>query len=420
MIGPHVVAVADVHVGNPKWRGGSLNQGVNVRGARVLAALHAALSYAVECEASAFVVLGDLMDSSRSSPQLIAQTMKMFQSFAPLPIHLLLGNHEMETGAVGDHSLAPFALLPHVRVHDRPAVVHFGSDELWLMPFRNGPARQWLPGALEELAVTAEELRGGKPHAGSPVHVALGLHLGIADDTTPPWLRDAHDAIDVNDLVAHCSMRGVDTVLAGNWHSAQDWYRDSVRVAQCGALCPTGFNNPGFDGYGFAVAWDGSAVVERKLVSLEPRFLTVRSRAEWDRAIARVKGEPMPADPADLWADMGQPVPPPADKELPPPCPGAYVRWVADAGDAGAFAEAQGLAREESELGVLAGAEVVPDAKAAEQRAHVAASEARAVPRLAAALGAYVTAMPFTLEEPMREEVRSVAAGYLGMGAQDA
>lgn len=419
MIGAHVVAVADVHVGNPRWRGGSMNQGVNVRGARVLAALHQGLVHAVMSEAAAFVVLGDLMDSSRSSPQLIAQTMRMLDTFAPLPIHLLLGNHEMETASVGDHSLAPFALLRHVTVHDRPAVLHFGTDELWLMPFRNGPARQWLPDALQALAADAEEQRGGKPHMGSPVRVALGLHLGIADGNTSPWLRDAHDSIDVNDLVARCALLGIDTVLAGNWHTAQDWTLDRVRVAQCGALCPTGFNNEGFDGYGYAVSWDG-AEVERTLVSREPRFVTVRSRAQWDAAMARVKGEAPPADPGDMWADVAQPVPPPADKGLPPPCPGAYVRWVADAGDAAAFTEAQGLAREESELGCLAGAEVVPDAKVAEQRAHVAAAEARELPRLTAALSAYVGAMPFTLEESMREEVRSTAAGYLGMGAADA
>lgn len=418
MIGAHIVAVADVHVGNPRWRGGALNQGVNLRGARVLSALHAALSHAVMNEASAFVVLGDLLDSSRTSPQLLTATMRMLASFAPLPVHLLLGNHEMETAAIGDHSLGPLGELSNVTVHDRPAVVHFGADELWLVPFRNGPASQWLPGALQELAATAAELRGGLPHMGHPVRVALGLHLGIADTATPVWLRNAHDAIDVTELAAQCSLLGIDTVLAGNWHNAQDWRVDGVHVAQCGALCPTGFNNPGFDGYGCAVSWDGGEV-ERAVVSLEPRFVTVRSRAEWDRTIARVKGEPLPADPAHLWDDMGAPAPLPPDKG-PLPSPGAFVRWVCDAGDAAAYAEAQGLAREESELGCLAGAEVVPDAKVAEQRAHVAAEQAREVPRLEAALSAYVTAMPFTLEEPLRDTVRATAARYLGLGAADA
>lgn len=405
---------ADVHVGNPRAFGGPMVSGVNARGRHVLAALRAAVADAVACSSDALVVLGDLFDSSRATPQLVAAVMEVLTTAAEngVPVHLLLGNHDQESTDAGDNALAPLAIMEGVTVHEEPRVVALRkSVELWMVPFQVGRASAWLPGVLESLAA------GGK--AGTSI--ALALHLGVIDGATLPFLRESPDAIDLELLRALAARYGIGHVFCGNWHDRRVWEGSGVTVAkvvQVGALAPTGFNNPGFEGYGMAEHWRGDAS-EGRVVAEGPRFATVRSRAEWDATIRRVKGLPEPAGPV-TWDDVADPHAPPPP-EAPGPRSGAlpptFVRWVVTGGRE-AHAEAAALAREETELGALTGAEVLPDVHAVEEAAHTAAAAARAVPTLRQAVVEYVGALG--LEPDRAEMVRLLALGYLRAGESHA
>lgn len=404
-----VCLVADVHVSNPRAFGGPMVSGVNARGRHVLAALRAAVEDAFSSDA--LVILGDLFDSSRATPQLVAAVMEVlsFATGAGVPVHLLLGNHDQESTDTGDHALAPLAIMEGVTVHEKPAVVTLRADvELWMVPFQVGRASEWLPGVLESLAA------GGKPGTS----IALALHLGVIDGATLPFLRESPDAVDLGLLRELCARYGVGHVMAGNWHDRRVWEGPGAKVVQVGALAPTGFNNPGFDGYGMAEHWYGNASEGRR-VAEGPRFVTVRSRAEWDATVRRVKGLPEPSGPV-TWDDVADPHAPPPP-EAPGPRSGAlpptFVRWVVTGGRE-AHAEAAALAREETELGALAGAEVLPDVHAVEEAAHTAAAAARAVPTLRQAVVEYVGAMG--LEPDRAEAVRGLALGYLRAGESHA
>lgn len=412
MNGLDVCFCADVHVGNPRAFGGPMVSGVNARGRHVLAALRAAVDDAVADGSDALVVLGDLFDSSRATPQLVAAVMEVLLAAAEngVPVHLLLGNHDQESTDAGDNALAPLAQMEGVTVHEEPRVIALRkSVELWMVPFQVGRASAWLPGALESLAA------GGKPGT----TIALALHLGVIDGATLPYLRESPDAIDLGLLRELCARYGIGHVFCGNWHDRRVWEGAGVaKVVQVGALAPTGFNNPGFDGYGMVEHWRGDAS-DGRVVAEGPRFATVRSRAEWDAIIRRVKGLPEPSGPV-TWDDVASPdsAPPPDPLEprsgaLPP----TFVRWVV-AGGRDAHAEAAALAREETELGALAGAEVLPDVHAVEEAAHAAAAAARAVPTLRQAVVEYVGALGLPTDRA--EAVRALSLGYLRAGESHA
>jgi DNA repair exonuclease SbcCD nuclease subunit len=251
MNGVDVCFCADVHVGNPRAFGGPMASGVNARGRHVLDALRAAVADAVASSSDALVVLGDLFDSSRATPQLIAAVMEVLTTAAEngVPVHLLLGNHDQESADEGDHALAPLAMVEGVTVHERPAVVSVRRDaEVWMVPFQVGRASEWLPGVLERLSA------GSPPEA----RVALALHLGVIDGETLPFLRESPDAIDLRLLRALCSQYRIGHVFCGNWHDRRVWEGpEGAKVVQVGALAPTGFNNPGHEGYGMAEHWNG-------------------------------------------------------------------------------------------------------------------------------------------------------------------
>lgn len=55
-------------------------------------------------------------------------------------------------------------------------------------------------------------------------------------------------------------------------------------VMQIGALCPSGFDNPGLHGYGTVAFWDGERLSWEELPG--PRFCTVRSDEEEKAVVA--------------------------------------------------------------------------------------------------------------------------------------
>jgi hypothetical protein len=356
-----IAFVADIHAGNHQRHGGAVEAGLNARCRAVVDALMRAVDRARELQCGALAVLGDLFDSASPSPQVIAAVQ---QALRGVETYLLLGNHDMVSMAPGDHALGPLDGFNMIEVVERPTVISVGDAELWTVPFQPGDARKWLP---KTLATSFQNIQ-------PPKHRILCLHLGLIDESTPPYLKDAHDAVPVSlveELKAHY---GIDCVLAGNWHSRKRW----GNVMQVGALVPTGWDNPGLTGYGSLVIYDSA---DKTLTVREipgPRFIKARMPEDVDAAI---EGAP---EGTQLYLQ--------------------YVAPPDQLDEARKLVDSLGM--------VFTAAEVIPDGAAAESAARGAADAARSTETLIEALNAFVKEMP--LDEGVdRELVLLRAREYL-------
>lgn len=275
--------VADVHVANHPIQGGPMISGVNQRAQAILDALHQAVREAAQLDCE-FVILGDLFDTAKPTPQLVAATMAALRiSESPdlqPQVLIMKGNHDEQSSARGDHALGPLAVHPEsgVELFEEPRIVTLPGGELWMVPFQTGPAKEWLPVVMAGLESTSSFVQGER---------VLALHLGIHDGDLRSanfWAEGAHDAIGVEQLVELCFKHRINGVYAGNWHARREWtvtdQGHTVRILQVGTLAPTGWDNPGLEGYGTVAHW-----LDGHMGAIEvpgPRFVNVRSQAELD------------------------------------------------------------------------------------------------------------------------------------------
>ena len=274
--------VADVHVHNHKRFGGALRSSVNERAMLAFEVLQDAFDHAVELDCDGFVVCGDLFHGATPTPQLVAEMQRVLQPLTPpadareMHIHLVVGNHELVSSQPGDHALASLMFTDGIHVHESPAIRGWGIGKrskihVLMVSYRSGDAREWLPKVLAEYAPPDE----GRDHK----HSILALHLGISDDETSPFLKGAHDSIEAIVLAELCHKHDFDFVFAGNWHDHRTWSfgwpdgskpERKIKIVQLGALVPTGFNNPGLEGYGTLAIWDDGKVTIEEMPG--PRF----------------------------------------------------------------------------------------------------------------------------------------------------
>lgn len=360
--------VADVHLGNHRRFGGPVVAGLNTRARMALDVLRASRVRAEELRADTYIVLGDLFDTSKPEPQLLAETQRVFDDTGPgMPV-LLMGNHDQNSTAPGDHALGPLAPLAHIV--EKPSVLSRGDTDIWCVPFQPGRAFDWLPDALAGLS---------KQSGGGDQYRVLTLHLGLQDENTPPWLRNAHDSVPASLVGELCREYDIQAAFAGNWHNPAEWDFDGIKVVQPGTLCPTGWDNPGPD-YGRLYTYDTKRRELTHGVIPGPRFLKVR----YGTAKAKFPASPM-----------------------------TFVQLVAGADEAQQAAEALAVA---SGGGQCAGGEVVLDDAEASAAAKTAATVARSADTLAEALTGYVGEMPLP-EGVDREEVLALCKQYLGGAA---
>ena len=380
-----LAAVADVHLGNHKRFGGDVVGSINTRGRLALDTFRAAVDRARVLRATHFIVAGDLLDYSRpESPLLAAVQGIMRREGADFEeVFLMLGNHEQVSTLPGDHALAPLAVEDHVTIVDRPMLRLLDDlgTELILVPFQPGHAREWLARVVRDTLAGSEDAGARPPRASRGVRV-LVLHLGIKDARTPPWLAGASDAIDIDLLAPICEEHGIDYVLAGNWHDRREWRLrgGKTQVLQIGALVPTGWDNPGLDGYG------GLGIYER-IVGLTcetipgPRFVK--------------------ADSADTFARMTLAAEKAGHK--------LFVSFDAQPED---MAKLTGAVLAATERGDIVGGEVIPNQEEAIVKAKSAAFAAKSSKTLHEALANYVRVMPLP-DTVDRAAVHERAKGYL-------
>jgi hypothetical protein len=201
--------VADVHLHNHQAFGGVPVAGINRRCQMILDALQAAIDVARAQNCTDFVVLGDLFDTTRPVPQVVASLQRMFEKEQDeLRFTVLMGNHDRNSGVWGDHALGP--LLGQCSVVDRAR-----GGEMVYLPFRPEPVRDWFAHEVGSFNV---------PPDGLPP-VACG-HFGLwdqADGIKAPWLADAPDAICAQMVGAMMADLGMTHLFVGNYHMHRAW-----------------------------------------------------------------------------------------------------------------------------------------------------------------------------------------------------
>lgn len=268
-----IACVADVHVHSPTILGGERRLGLNTRGWAIVETLRAATSVALEGNARWFVVAGDLFDTHRTAPQVIAAVAEVFASFIDATegkgcVYLVRGNHDAASEEPGDSALAPLAHVDGVRVIDKACGVQVPDCSVVFLPYQTGSANAWVERELDAVRQAGE--RQGP--------LLAIVHAGIRDEVAckNPWAAAAEDAVDLDLLRGAAADAGVSCVLAGNWHDYHAWETDGIcpRVVQIGALCPTGWDNPGLEGYGGVEIWDSERPTETERYELPgPRFV---------------------------------------------------------------------------------------------------------------------------------------------------
>lgn len=356
---------ADVHTGNHKSFGGPMVSGLNERCRLVVATLEHAYKVALREECATLVINGDLFDTARPTPQVITEVQRVVKPHtSKLSTVVVEGNHDMESMAPGDHALGP--LQPFADVIEKPTrySISRGSQtiELWAVPFRPGPAAEWLPVVLAEMQ--AQE-------AGPWVPRVLALHLGISDLDTPPWLAGAHDSISVLKVAELMQLYKLDAAFAGNWHNPKQWKFDGVGpIIQIGTLCPTGWDNPGLS-FGTMSVYDTETFKAKKFNVPGPRFVTSVKEAQ----------------------------------DAPRGCK-VFLRLTAD--------EA-GMEAAQAQLATLKGVvgEVIKDTGETTAALRTAAGVARSSENVDEAVAAFIEQMPLG-DESMRPEVLARAKLFLG------
>ncbi len=355
---------ADVHLGNHRRHGGPVERSLNERCHHTVNVLRAAFVRAERANATHLIVLGDLLDGDRPEPQLLDDVLRILKS-SKLTTILLAGNHEMTSDTPGDHSLAPFS--SSVVVVDTPRLLTLDHVELLLVPHAaHAPAAERITKALAALPPKA-------PHAKARL---LGVHAGIADESTAAFLKGGRGSIEALTVTKLMIEHGINYTFAGDWHDRRQW----PGVLQIGALCPTGWDNPGFDGYGGIAIWDDRrdesvAKLEPSVKVIEvrgPRFVRVDSATE----LRELLKHPHMTDPDTSMVYVSAHV---ARADVP---------------------SATRLLDVQKTKGVVAAFEVFANGgDELREQAHKAASAARSTTTLDEALAVYVAGAPFELPE---------------------
>lgn len=276
--------LADLHVGNHRgFASPTSRPGVNTRAAAILDVLAEVGSHIGYNDT--LVILGDLFDTDRPSPQVLAAVMRALDDL-PMDrpsVVCLRGNHDSSTSRPGDNALGPLAAAGFTVVEE-PRLLGVNKVRLALLPFRPDPPSTWVADTLAGLCPDTDD----RP-------LIVGSHFGLSDEETAEYLRDgalsASTAADLcerfsTDAPQHTHFSAPVNVsapviraawLSGDWHTRRSWWLDNVAVVQVGALVPTGFDNPGLTGYGSLWTFRDGRLSHRELAG--PRFVKYRSAA---------------------------------------------------------------------------------------------------------------------------------------------
>ena len=279
----HVAFTADQHVGNHRRLSGPVESGLNRRCRQHVAVLSAAMARAVEEGCSLHVGLGDMFDSAHPRPQLVDAVLRALGGIDNV---LLVGNHDHNTFSERDHAIG--ALHPVATVVEHTSLIVCGGGlVIAAVPFQSSAdvaADQWLPQEIKRCLGIMKD-RG---LADTPLVIAT--HVGIKDDSFPPYMKASSGAVSVEVMRDVVSTSKAVAVISGDWHEHRSWGRG--RIIQCGALAPTGWDNlskvGADDPYGSLYVYDiARAQFEPRITIPGPRFFKSRDLADLTRGALR-------------------------------------------------------------------------------------------------------------------------------------
>lgn len=272
-----VAFVADVHLASFREHGGQPDEnGLNRRGRITIDTLERAIVQAVKLGCVTLIVGGDLFHHRRPEPAIITACQRLLARYEDqIHITIIPGNHDMlEQTALNGHTACQVVAFQAKVVRGWEdmivgSVVAGGKEgdqigaAVRCVPFESSkPMAEWLENVVSNFKAF------GKVRA-------LATHVGVVDDASPPWLRDARDAIGAERLFDLMDREDVQACLVGNYHQAQRWERNGRVIQQVGVLNPTGWGDPGLVHVGGLAVWDGVDVRWEQVAG--PRFVQVRA-----------------------------------------------------------------------------------------------------------------------------------------------
>jgi len=227
--------IADVHINNFNRFGGKLDCGMNERCLQTLDTLEKAYKKASEIGVTTMVICGDLFDTTKPLPQVVA---KVQQIIKRIPTIVDVGNHDRASATPSHHAASPLA--PVAKVIEKAEIIETPEFVLYVIPFMAGKAEVWLPAMIEELGY----IESRKPKI-------LVFHLGVTDNNTSKFLINAPDSVSVGTLERCMGAFDISYAFAGNYHNLRTWQFGHRRIVQCGTLSPVGFSDLGNKDVGF-------------------------------------------------------------------------------------------------------------------------------------------------------------------------
>jgi hypothetical protein len=232
---PTLAACADVHLANHARWGGPLVDGLNRRGRETVATLERAIQTAEHSGCQAFAVAGDLFNSRRPEPALIAAVQRVFSS-TKMACLIIPGNHDaLDASTIGGNT-ACAPLWRDATVVNESTWFQIGGLAILAIPFdARQPMADWIGAEVERLA-------SSRP-AGEAV---LLTHVGVYDEEqAPPWQVKAKDAMPAEAMLRLLEAQGFTLALVGNYHNhLQRGGHGEPIVCQIGTLCPASFSDP--------------------------------------------------------------------------------------------------------------------------------------------------------------------------------
>ena len=266
----YTAIISDIHLHNFRAFGGKSCAGINGRAQLVLDTLQDAFHVAELSEVTDMFILGDLFETTRPEPQLIAAVGQVFTT-TNMMIHILVGNHEQCSTQQGDHALGPLELLRNVDVIDTPRRVWPSCLPTLALPF-----------TPEEPLDALRTLFSNTSWPDQATPRMLLMHEGIRTKDTPAFIPGGIGFSALQDL---CEENEIKYALSGHWHEHMCQHmltgKDETMICQVGALCPRSFQDSADPQFYGKLAMLGDGAVSTVTIP-GPRFIKATSFDDLD------------------------------------------------------------------------------------------------------------------------------------------
>lgn len=189
--------------------------------------LETALRKAGEASVDAFLIAGDLFEDGQVDDAVIHTTLETFRRFPQVPVFILPGNHDPNTGPGSIWNRKPFGGKPsNVTVLAEPGVTECGGAQILASPLRQKVSTT---DPTLKIAELARERADGRIRIGM-AHGALAI-------------PGKHQSNDFPIALDAATRAGLDYLAVGHWHTWQVY--DQGRLVMPGTPEPDAFDQEG-------------------------------------------------------------------------------------------------------------------------------------------------------------------------------